>query len=276
MYQSPYAEHLIGAGLAHQTVRAYVRWIARSEAWANDQNLDLVKLTPSQTRTMATAVAKNTNACRGQLAAALRHYWEMHDRYDGPSRAIPTPSAPQMVCKAIEADEARALVEVSLGWWPHGTAVLSALAIGLRRSEVAQMEWQRFDEAGEWYTVTGKGAKTATLPVHPVLADQLAWHRRPSGWVFPGRLDGHVSPATIWAWIVEVGEKVGIERLRPHQLRHTALATMNDVTGDLRAVQTFARHSRPETTSGYTRTRSARLRQLSDALDYFNDPPAAA
>ncbi|MBA3268535.1 MAG: hypothetical protein H0T70_09810 [Acidimicrobiia bacterium] len=39
-------------------------------------------------------------------------------------------------------------------------------------------------------------------------------------------------------------------------------------SSDLRAVQAFAGHSRPEVTSGYTRAKDTALRKVVDALDY--------
>lgn len=87
--------------------------------------------------------------------------------------------------------------------------------------------------------------------------------------MFPGRFpDRHIAPATVWAYTRRVGQAVGIDNLEPHELRHTALAHANDILGDLRAVQTFARHSDPSTTAIYTRTKKKRLREVSDALDY--------
>jgi len=56
--------------------------------------------------------------------------------------------------------------------------------------------------------------------------------------------------------------------VRPHELRHTALATALDRTKDLRAVMTFAGHARPETTAGYTRTTRKRLEAVVAAIDY--------
>ena len=174
-----------------------------------------------------------------------------------------------MVCKALEEDEAHALTKTAVGWWPKGTAVLFGLYLALRREEIANAEWSRYDTEHGRYTVTGKGLVTATLPVHPVLADELAGIPRTGKWVFKGRWDGPVNPATIWTWTKEVAEAAGLGHVITHQLRHTSLATANDRLGDLRAVQTFARHAKPETTAGYTRTTQLRLREVSDSLDYL-------
>lgn len=54
----------------------------------------------------------------------------------------------------------------------------------------------------------------------------------------------------------------------PHQLRHTALAVLNDETGGLRATMEFARHRDPATTLIYTRTTRSRLVDLAASLCY--------
>lgn len=71
--------------------------------------------------------------------------------------------------------------------------------------------------------VTGKYDKTNTLPVYPNLSDEL---RQATGGSRRLR-----SPR--------------IPDLEPDRLRPTAIATANENTGNLRSVQTFARHSKP-------------------------------
>ena len=74
--------------------------------------------------------------------------------------------------------------------------------------------------------------------------------------------------ATIWTWSKEVARVAGIETFTTHQLRHTSLTTALDNTGNLRSVMEFARHTKPETTAGYTRTTKAHLRAVMEALEY--------
>ncbi len=264
-----YTEYLTGVGLSGKSIRLYVKHVEKAERWFRlHTHTSLHWAGPKEIRRYAETLPAS-NSTRTQARAAFRHYWEWKGRTDTPHGAIRVPSAPEMVCRAIDETQVRDLVKVSLGWWPKGTVVLCGLYLALRRFEIAQMEWSRFDNAMEWYTVTGKGDKTATLPVHPNLRAELE-PRRGRGWVFPGRFPGrHITPNTVWSWTAEVGEYAGIADLEPHELRHTALATANDNTGNLRSVQTFARHSKPQTTSGYTRTTTQRLREVSDSLDYL-------
>lgn len=254
-----YREYLIGEGLSTRTIRIYARLMEEA-----GRHLNLETVRPGELAEYAARIPF-THSSRGQFVAALNHYWRMVGRWDGPAKAVRVPPQAEMVCQAVEDDQARDLVKVALGWQPEGLAVLFGLYLALRREEIAKAEWKRFSPDFDWYTVTGKGDKTATLPVHPILATELTGG---TGYVFPGRFGGHVTPATIWQWTKEVGAVVGLEDLRTHQLRHTALTVANDTTGDLRAVQTFARHSKPSTTAGYTRTKAARLREVSDSLGY--------
>lgn len=258
---SRFVEFLISQGLDSRTISIYVGAFKRMVAAGFNPDSP----TPTEVAHYANS-QPNTHSSRSQIRSTLKWYWQSIG-YPGPLKAVRVPPQPVMVCRALEDDEARAVEKAALGWWPQGTATLFAMYLGLRRTEIAVAEWGRFDERMDWYTVLGKGSKTATLPVNPVLRGEVQ-HRRVSGWVFPGRFGGHVNPATLNLWIDEVGRAAGVGHLPPHRLRHTSLATANDRLGDLRAVQTFARHSKPETTSGYTRTTTRKLREVSDSLGW--------
>lgn len=269
---SDYADYLVSLGLSPKTVRIYCRWVKEAAEWLANRGQTLAKVGATELAAFATDRIANSHSSRGAAHSALTHYWDFIDRPRPPHRAIRVPPAPEMVCQAIEPQQARDLVKISVGWYPQGLAVLVGMYLALRRFEIAKMEWSRFSDDRTWYRVTGKYSKTATLPVHPLLQAELPTAINGSPWIFPGRFPGrHVTPATIWSWIREAGEAADIAHLRPHQLRHTSLATANDNTGNLRAVQTFARHSKPSTTSGYTRTTAAKLQQISESLDYLGD-----
>lgn len=267
-----FEEYLVGQGLSGKTIRLYLRHVARAQHWMQTHTHTTLQWAgPSELRAFADTLA-DSHSTRGQAVAALRHFWDWKERHNPPVRAIRVPPAPEMVCRAVTPDQARALVKVSLGWWPEGAAVLFGLYLALRRFEIAKAEWSRFDGGLNWYRVTGKYSKTHTLPVHPLLRSELEARAAGSRWVFPGRYDDtHIHPATVGEWVETVGHAVGIDHLEPHELRHTSLATANDNTGDLRSVQSFARHAKIGTTSGYTRTTAARLRDISASLTYIDD-----
>ena len=268
MRAATYAEFLLGQGKTAKTLRDYQREVDLALLWFDARGLDLRVPVPSDLVAYA-ETRPNTPAVRAHLRSALRHYWNWQDVTGWPD-AIGVPIAGRMVCKALEPVDASALVKTAIGWWREGTAVLAGVYLALRNEEIASMRWDGFDSDLSWYTFIGKGNRTRTLPVHPVMVDELSQHRNGSSYVFEGRFQGYVTHATISNWVTKVAKEAGVtEHVWPHRLRHTALATANDNTENLRAVQSFAGHARPETTSGYTRTTATRLREVSDSLDYL-------
>lgn len=266
-----YRDHLVSMDLSDKTVAIYNLRLNQAEEWCRNRKLHLFDITATEARTLAKSFPAS-NSCRSQLRSALKHYWEWVGRPNPPVGAIRVPKKPRGVCKAVTPDQARDLVKHSLGWRPPGLAVLVGLYLGLRVHEIASMEWDRFSRDLDEYTVFGKNEVTATLPVHPVLQLEVRTSRRLGPWVFPGshqREGSHVADATVNVWVKQVGAEVGLPRLIPHELRHTAIATVNDSTGDLRAAQTFARHARPDDTARYTRTTKQRLVEAVLSLDYL-------
>lgn len=258
---------LLGQGLAPRSSRLYVRTIQSADRYFDEHGWTLSRATPEQVAAYA-ATKPLTFSSRSLVRIALGHYWAITDHPSPPVRAVRCPPKPEMVCKALDADNARILAKAARSRGDRkGLAVLLGLYQGMRREEIATSRWDGISTDG-WWTVVGKGAKSRTIPVHFVVRRALDKHPRSGPFLFAGRGGGHVSPATIWTWVRAVADEAGVGKVRPHWLRHTALATQNDVTGDLRAVQVFAGHARSATTEGYTRATKSALMRVSDALDY--------
>lgn len=257
---------LLARGLAPSTVRLYLRTLRRAETWWAEQGWSLERATADEVAAFLRTWPASW-ASRNLLRAAFRHYWEIHEHPKPPLRALRVPPKPAMVCKALSPDSARLLAKAALARNDlHGFAVVLGLYEGLRREEIAGLPWSAFQSG--WITVTGKGSKTATIPEHSVVATMRQAMPNGSPFVFPGRFGGHVHPATIWHWVKAISVEAGLPPVTTHVLRHLCLATANDATGDLRGTQSLARHSRPETTAGYTRTTGQRLKVIIEAVRY--------
>lgn len=154
-----------------------------------------------------------------------------------PPRRMPRPAPDAVVCDALQ----RAGVRERL-------MVLVLVETGMRRAEVAQLHTAdvHADPWGWSLRVRGKGARDRVIPLSEDLARVL--RLVPGGWVFPGRIDGHLSPR-------RVGELVS-DALgggwTAHTLRHRFATLAYSVERDLRAVQELLGHSKPETTAVYT------------------------
>lgn len=263
-----YREWLVGLGLSEVTIRAYRLRLRQAMELLGETHLDDAQ--PTDIRAVSEALPR-TSGTQRQLRSALRHYYEMTDRARPPIRAVRVPPEAEPKNKALGPHEARLLAKTARSWFPEGTAVMCGLYMALRASEIASFRLTRLTADGEWYTVFGKGDRTHTLPVHPLLYDEIAVVRRfvHGDFLFPGsRGREFVSSTTIWNWTQAVADEAGIGKVHPHQLRHTALTTAHDETEDIRAVSRFARHSSISQTERYTRTTNDQMKKAMLAIDY--------
>lgn len=255
-------------GLSDKTIHAYLLVIRRAEAVLDRRGATVLTASALEIRELAVSWPR-TRASRIQLRTALARAWEAADRRDGPTAAVAVPSKPRYYSRALEDPQASALAKVARGDPSSaGLAVLLGLYAGLRREEIAKL---RYDEIRDgWLRFVGKGDITREVPIHPHLAARLERSRSlaRSPFVFPGDVDGHVNPTTVWTWTRRLGRIAIDVAVPPHVLRHTAISTLNDRTRDLRAAQHFAGHASPETTVIYTRVSRRRLIDAVSAIDY--------
>lgn len=270
-------DEYLGLGKSPRTAYLYARTMQRVVPLLAAAGTDLASCRAPDVARLAEHWPR-THASQGLLRAALQAAWELLGRESWPTRAVRVPPRPDMICRALGDASVRRLEAAA---WARrdrrGLAVLAGLYGALRRSEIARLHVGDFrdQDDGRWLRVAGKGERSSWVPVHPVLARAVERTGPHRGWLFPGRFGGPVHAATIWEWTRQVAADAGLGPVATHALRHTSLTEMNDRSGDLRAVQSIARHSRPETTAGYTRTRAARMREVVEMVDYGRQPEPA-
>lgn len=132
---------------------------------------------------------------------------------------------------------------------------------GLRRGEISRVGADDLvaDLTGTSLVVHGKGSRQRLVPLHRDIAAMLTLRadQLGGGWLFPGRIDGHLSPR-------RVGELVGAE-LPPgwtaHTLRHWFATQTYAHNPDVLALMRLLGHSRPEVTMRYVQQSTDVLRQ---------------
>ena len=266
----PFIAWMRRRGLSPRTAQLYARTVSKADDRARDLGTTVAEIDIPLLDDVVNLWPRSASS-RAQVRCALRQYWIFVRRPDPPDSAIRVPKKDRMHCRALDEVGAMRLSRAARGPGAGlpGLAVLLGLYGALRRSEIATLRWEEIDLGAGRLTVVGKGDQTRSFPINPTLLDALRRAPRSSPWVFPGAGGaGHANPATIWDYVRRVAAKAQMPRVRPHELRHTALATALDRTRDLRAVMTFAGHVRPETTAGYTRTTSKRLAAVVEAIDY--------
>lgn len=161
----------------------------------------------------------------------------------------PHPCADDVLTAAVKAAPERDVLMLRL-----------AAECGLRRAEVAQVHVRDViagSRRGEYSLVVhGKGGKERVVPLPPMLARELL--RRPKGYVFPGRINGHLSAR----WVGKVVGRVLDQGFTMHSLRHWFATVTYEDTNDLLVLSELLGHASPETTRRYVRLSDARGRGL--------------
>ncbi len=143
------------------------------------------------------------------------------------------------------------IVAAMLAACPRTRLILRIAAeLGLRRGEIAVIHHQDIKRDGERYTLTvhGKGGKKRTLPVPPALGEVMESNAKITGYLFPGRIDGHLSARHIG----KLAEQALPAPWTLHTLRHRFATVAYERTGhDLIAVQHALGHQHIGTTQRY-------------------------
>lgn len=128
----------------------------------------------------------------------------------------------------------------------------------MRAVEIAQVHTDDVvrDLVGYSLIVHGKGSKVRVIPLDDEIARELL--DRPPGFVFPGRIDGHLSGP----YVTKLLSRALPDGTTGHMLRHRGAAKFYVGTGyDLRATQEFLGHASPATTQVYTPAEPDQMRR---------------
>ena len=197
-----------------------------------------------------------------------------HDLVDrNPAAKMRLVKAPKSLPKPIRQPVDRALTEGR-----RRTRLMVALGYyaGLRCCEIAALDgvdlWLDRDPP-QLVVRDGKGGKDRRVFIHPELGELLADVTR-AGPLFPGRVDGHVSPSTVSATLKRHLKACGVTATA-HQLRHTfATAVAEESDGDVLLTAGFMGHESMNTTMGYIAISSDRGADVIARL--YRKPDSAA
>lgn len=263
--------------LAHQrhlapvSISNYARSLARLLELLGAARLD--KLDSAQVRrSIARLHSKGLSprALANMLSAwrGLFHWLVRHKGYAAnPCQGVRAAKSPRTLPKAMSVEAAQRLLEAA----PGGTVDLVRdhamfelmYSSGLRRAELLSLDWGdgRLDLNEGLVTVTGKGAKTRTIPVgskaREVLAAWLAVRAQLAApgekALFVGARGRRISASTLAVRLGAWARARGAEgHIHPHVLRHSFASHLLQSSQDLRAVQEMLGHSSISTTQIYT------------------------
>jgi site-specific recombinase XerD len=197
---------------------------------------------------------------RRSWRSTLRSFWAWAAQAghvaSSPAAALPTvpqhigtprPAPEQVVQTGTSITDTRVRLMIRLAAWA-----------GLRCCEICRVHTDDLEQdlVGWSLRVLGKGSKIRVVPLPRRLALEL--RSQDAGWVFPGKIDGHLSAHRV-SELISAALPVGVTA---HMLRHRfASATYQTSGHDIRAVQELLGHSSVATTQIYTAIQSDALRR---------------
>ena len=152
--------------------------------------------------------------------------------------------------------------------WTHASPrerlmIRLAAELGMRRGEVAVVHaLDLFEDLAGWsLLVHGKGGRERLLPLSPEMAATLRHELRHGGYLFPGDIDGHLSPR----WVGKLMTRLLPDGVTMHALRHRFATGCAAEGVRLEVIQELLGHTNINTTRGYVDVNAAAKRAAINA-----------
>ncbi len=274
-------------GCSLATIAAYGRDLAQFEAYLAEHGASLDKpaeLTRDHVRGFAARLhlrqVKKSTAARklSAVRAFFRHLARKGEIQGDPAAGVRNPKQDQRGPKALNPDQAAALVERPDQGAPVRLRDIALAELlygsGLRVSEALSLNVHDADPASGWVRVLGKGAKERTTPLSDSSALALTrWldarqEFDPEGKeraLFLGVRGKRLNRREANRAMAKLAAEAGIQgAVSAHTLRHSFATHLLDAGADLRSVQELLGHARISTTQRYTHVSLARLTEVYD------------
>lgn len=223
-----------------------------------------------------------SSAARAVVAVRGWHRFGVLENWttaDAASRVKPR-ATPQRLPKALSVDEVTAILEaVAVGDGPiqlRDKALLELLyGTGARISEAVGLDIDDLELERDAATVLlrGKGGKERLVPLGTFAVEALdaflvrgrpalAVKGKGSSAVFLNHRGSRLSRQSAWLTLSAAAERVGLEHVSPHTLRHSFATHLISGGADVRVVQELLGHASVATTQIYTRVTPDSLREV--------------
>lgn len=238
-----------GAGRSERTVRDGVAVMRRLEREAGKDCTEIRAVDVSRFLANPQLRAASRAAYFGSIHSFFK-WWGQQGGHHA-TAALPRPKTPKGSPRPVSDPGLRELLELRMHHRTRVMILLAALA-GLRVHEIAKVRGEDIDLDARTLRVTGKGGRTDSVPLHPMLvAAALTMPSR--GWWFPanGRRPGqHLHSKSVSDIIGNAMRRAGVPGT-PHGLRHWYGTNLVASGADLRCAQTLLRHANLQTTAIY-------------------------
>jgi integrase/recombinase XerD len=266
-------------GLAKNSLESYERDLTKLKTWAEKNNFDLLKLTRKDLREWLIDLAGENLAetSKRRMVSALRGFFKFL-MFDGhisknPAEDLDAPQKGFYLPKFLNRAEIENLLlvpDVSGETGLRDRAILELMyACGLRVSEAVDLKISDVELDAGILTCKGKGGKTRKIPIGTSAVEWLKSYlvlrrKKEKGAIrnlFVTSLGRPLNRQIIFNFIKEYSEKIGLEGVSPHTLRHSFATHLVQNSADIRSVQQMLGHADISTTQIYTHITDAHLRK---------------
>lgn len=266
-------------GLAKNSLEAYARDLEKLKNWAEKNDFDLLKLTRRDLREWLTDLAGEnlSENSKRRVVSALRGFYKFL-MFDGhiaknPAEDLAAPSKGVYLPKFLNQADMENLLrvpDVSQETGLRDRAIIELMyACGLRVSEAVDLKISDVELDAGILTCKGKGSKTRKVPVGTSavewLKSYLVLRRRKENIeiqnLFVTSSGKPLNRQTIFNFIKEYAERIGLEGVSPHTLRHSFATHLVQNRADIRSVQQMLGHADISTTQIYTHLTDSHLRK---------------
>ena len=266
-------------GLAKNSLESYQRDLAKLKDWAERNNFDLIKLTRRDLREWLIDLAGEnlSENSKRRMVSALRGFYKFL-MFDGhisknPAEDLDAPQKGFYLPKFLNQTDVETLLsvpDVSMEIGLRDKAILELMyACGLRVSEAVDLRLSDVELDAGILTCTGKGNKMRKIPIGKSavewLKSYLALRNKKENVavqnLFLTSLGRPLNRQIIFLFIKEYAEKIGLQDVSPHTLRHSFATHLVQNSADIRSVQQMLGHADISTTQIYTHITDAHLRK---------------
>lgn len=266
-------------GLAKNSLESYERDLRKLKNWAEKNSFDLLKLTRKNLREWLIDLAGEnlSENSKRRMVSALRGFYKFL-MFDGhisknPAEDLDAPQKGFYLPKFLNQTDVENLLlvpDVSQETGLRDRAILELMyACGLRVSEAVDLKISDVELDAGILTCKGKGGKTRKIPVGTSavewLKSYLVLRRKKENIeiqnLFVTSLGRSLNRQIIFLFIKEYAEKIGLEDVSPHTLRHSFATHLVQNSADIRSVQQMLGHADISTTQIYTHITDAHLRK---------------
>nr|WP_313429337.1 tyrosine-type recombinase/integrase [Brevundimonas diminuta] len=259
------------ADLAPITKKTYRNMIER---WRTENgHLSITGLQTKHVRTMLDKMADRPGAAynlRRILKVLMRFAVEREYRPDNPMIAIRRPKKATDGYRSWTEED----IETFVAKWPLGTRQHLALSLLLytaqRRSDVVTMGRQHVSRS-KIHVVQHKTKTRLAIPIHPKLAEALAYAPKDQLTFLATEAGKPRTPAGFTTWFVDAAKTAGLPpRSSPHGLRKAAARRLAEAGCSANEIMAVTGHKSLQEVATYTRA-ADQERMAEDAMSRFDN-----